>query len=716
MARYTAQLLALFAALLPLILSVVSSPFPVATPFPGVSTQSVRRTDQPTFPSDNPSCPICEASYSSISSCAQAAPVLENFTLILFNPSAFIDIIQCACTDTFQSAYPQCVDCFIQTNQTQFLDADANELPSIVSGMRSVCALASTLLGGVASADGEVPSSTTTSTAPTSATTGDTQKPIMDDPANPFVCRTPLPPRKRGAPGAVTPNLFSATKRRRMSLSDEREREFEIGLQAETSYNAKVDVSDRFISAPKEIAVPLQATPRTQRIARFFGLADDRILQYTDTNSEPSKKNQNHLKRHRFNFRQLTQTKPALSPASAASNLGSRRQFVLALDGPGIPSDLFAYPMSWSARNAIAVACGLDVYYQELSTRKITHLLKLPPRPRGRLVSIAWARQSPEVLAAGTGAGELHLWDADVGEATAKWTEREDADVGGLSWTGDVLAYGLGDGAVVLRDRRESEAAAPVARLDLHRDKVHGLAWRDDGMYLASADHAGVVQVWDARASKALTADGRLGSKLKHRAPVKALAWCPWKPELLATGTMYPDGRIRVWNTKGTLGTAPPVHMLALNTSVTSLVWSPHCKELLSTHGISWLPRGGAHDSCPDLPSSIFSGPGSSAGSSSTGAGSNARGRGGGGGGRQRPISARTSYTNALAVHAYPSLKRVLSVGAHTGPIGHACLSPDGTSVFTICPSEEAMKMWAVWGTRERAEQRESVFDKCLIR
>jgi len=29
---------------------------------------------------------------------------------IIFNPGAFIDIIKCACTDTFQSAYPQCAD------------------------------------------------------------------------------------------------------------------------------------------------------------------------------------------------------------------------------------------------------------------------------------------------------------------------------------------------------------------------------------------------------------------------------------------------------------------------------------------------------------------------------------------------------------------------------------------------------------------------------
>jgi hypothetical protein len=45
---------------------------------------------------------------------------------------------------------------FIQTNQTQYLDpSDGEALPSIVTGMRQLCAIASTLLGGVAYTDGE---------------------------------------------------------------------------------------------------------------------------------------------------------------------------------------------------------------------------------------------------------------------------------------------------------------------------------------------------------------------------------------------------------------------------------------------------------------------------------------------------------------------------------------------------------------------------------
>ena len=46
------------------------------------------------------------------------------------------------------------LDSFIQTNQTSFLDSQ--DLPAVVDGMRKICALESTLLGGVATADGEV--------------------------------------------------------------------------------------------------------------------------------------------------------------------------------------------------------------------------------------------------------------------------------------------------------------------------------------------------------------------------------------------------------------------------------------------------------------------------------------------------------------------------------------------------------------------------------
>ncbi|KAI0691799.1 hypothetical protein BC835DRAFT_98775 [Cytidiella melzeri] len=143
------------------------------TAYPYTPSRSPFRTRQyPQFPEQPPSCPICAQNYSSISHCAQAAPVLANFTMIIFNPGAFIDVIECACTDTFQSAYPQCVDCFEQTNQTSFLDANTQDLPGILKGLNSVCAIASTLVGNVSETDGETTplSSVATATATASNT------------------------------------------------------------------------------------------------------------------------------------------------------------------------------------------------------------------------------------------------------------------------------------------------------------------------------------------------------------------------------------------------------------------------------------------------------------------------------------------------------------------------------------------------------------------
>ncbi|KAJ3482387.1 hypothetical protein NLI96_g7005 [Meripilus lineatus] len=81
---------------------------------------------------------------------------------IIFNPGAFIDVIKCACTDTFQSAFPH----FERTNQTDWLSTP--NLPGVVNGIRQVCAIASTLLGNVSVANGEG-SSTTTVPTPTAS-------------------------------------------------------------------------------------------------------------------------------------------------------------------------------------------------------------------------------------------------------------------------------------------------------------------------------------------------------------------------------------------------------------------------------------------------------------------------------------------------------------------------------------------------------------------
>ena len=169
------------------------------------------------------------------------------------------------------------------------------------------------------------------------------------------------------------------------------------------------------------------------------------------------------------------------------------------------------------------------------------------------------------------------------------------------------------------------------------------------------------------------------------------MSWCPWKPDLLATGSSSPDGKIRIWNTSSISNhNSEPQHTIPLSTSINSLHWSPHCKELLSTQGSSF-----AHTP----PSRSNRRNGSSY--QQTGL----------------PITTvETTFTNSIVVHEYPSCKRLLTLSqAHANAVTHSCISPNGEHVFTVCPKEEAIKMWQVWA-EPLSCQKETPFAKFTIR
>ncbi|KAJ3508805.1 hypothetical protein NLJ89_g5557 [Agrocybe chaxingu] len=176
---------------------------------------------------------------------------------------------------------------------------------------------------------------------------------------------------------------------------------------------------------------------------------------------------------------------------------------------------------------------------------------------------------------------------------------------------------------------------------------------------------------------------------MRHKANARSFAWCQWKPDLLATGTSAPEGKIRIWSTSSLAPHSPaPLHTISLDTSVLSLQWSPHCKELLSTHGISWKPPPSRQHSSSSSRSID-----------------------------RLPTFVKTPLTNSITVHQYPSCKRLMTLSnAHSSAVTRSCLSPDGESIFTVCPREETIKMWQVWSKPVPPPKKESAFDKYIIR
>ena len=67
----------------------------------------------------------------------------------------------------------------------------------------------------------------------------------------------------------------------------------------------------------------------------------------------------------------------------------------------------------------------------------------------------------------------------------------------------------------------------------------------------------------------------------QHTAAVKALAWCPWQPSLLATGGGSADHHIRFWNSSN----GACVSSVDAQSQVSGLLWNREHHELVSSHG-----------------------------------------------------------------------------------------------------------------------------------
>lgn len=128
---------------------------------------------------------------------------------------------------------------------------------------------------------------------------------------------------------------------------------------------------------------------------------------------------------------------------------------------------------------------------------------------------------------------------------------------------------------VIHHDIRQAQHV--VKQLENHTQEVCGLRWSLDGTTLASGGNDNLLTIWDLHRNEPRFVSDR------HQAAVKALAWCPFQSNLLASGGGTADRNIKLWNTS----TGVCINSIDTKSQVCSLVWSTHYKELLSSHGFS---------------------------------------------------------------------------------------------------------------------------------
>ena len=106
--------------------------------------------------------------------------------------------------------------------------------------------------------------------------------------------------------------------------------------------------------------------------------------------------------------------------------------------------------------------------------------------------------------------------------------------MGALAWNGHILTTGSLDGLILNHDVCICDSIVQTYRG--HEQEVCGLKWSMSGQQLASGRNDNLLHVWDKSMSSSNATTQYLHRLDEHRTAVKALAWCPFQSNLLASG------------------------------------------------------------------------------------------------------------------------------------------------------------------------------------
>jgi cell division cycle protein 20 (cofactor of APC complex) len=343
------------------------------------------------------------------------------------------------------------------------------------------------------------------------------------------------------------------------------------------------------------------------------------------------------------------------------------------LDCPNFRDDFYLNILDWNASGVLAIALESELYLVKIhvdrwsSGAKSSPTLLTSTHGRGDFDSwddehtyvsaVRWAeegrgsRLTSAHIAVATSSGAVEVWDA-AAQKRVRTLRHGRMRIGSLSWNGPVISSGSRDGLILNHDTR---AAEHREKLVGHAEEICGLAWSPDGCTLASGGNDNLVCLWDARRSGggggaqagASTGAQRARCTLAaHLAAVKALAWCPFRHNVLASGGGTADKCIKFWNA----GNGACLNSVDTGSQVCSLLWSPHEKELVSSHGFS---------------------------------------------------------DNQLCLWRYPSMQKITELKGHTARVLHLCASPDGATVCSA-GADETLRFWNIFGGRDRKRSKKA--------
>ena len=263
--------------------------------------------------------------------------------------------------------------------------------------------------------------------------------------------------------------------------------------------------------------------------------------------------------------------------ASATAARWRDLKFERCVDAPDVRDDYYSQLIDWSPHgDLIAVGMADDVYVASATEALGQSNVVMGWFPEKTVSSVAWSPGGDHIAVAALD-GSIMLLDAQTAGEFRTLGPVHEGRVGALHWNPVTrcLTSGSADRCICDVDPRcpsvvstwHADVSVSTWRLG-HDGEVCGLRWRDDGRLLASDGNDNTLLIWDARRSQSPC----ISIPLAHRAAVKALAWCPTRHDVLASGGGTKDKRIRLWNSH----TGASLASCDAEAQVTGVSWAPN--------------------------------------------------------------------------------------------------------------------------------------------
>ncbi|CAI9095335.1 OLC1v1031266C1 [Oldenlandia corymbosa var. corymbosa] len=302
------------------------------------------------------------------------------------------------------------------------------------------------------------------------------------------------------------------------------------------------------------------------------------------------------------------------------------------LDAPDILDDFYLNLLDWGSSNVLSIALGNTIYLWDASNGAASELVTIDDED-GPVTSVRWAPDGRHI-AVGLNNSDVQLWDSTSERKLRTLKGIHQMRVGSLDWNNHILTTGGMDGQINNNDVRVRSHLIGTYRG--HHQEVCGLKWSDSGQQLASGGNDNLVHIWDRSSCNSQTAQW-LHRLENHTAAVKALAWCPFQANLLASGGGGGDQCVKFWNTH----TGALLNSIDTGSQVCALLWNKNERELLSAHGFS---------------------------------------------------------QNQLTLWKYPAMSKLAKLRGHTSRVLFMAQSPDGCTVASAA-GDETLRFWNVFGT-----------------